>query len=1023
MNQQQFLDSILEKSMLITEKRKYYNGTVTKENLRYLEDWKNQKNLVTDEILKMILEKEGMSENEFAYSISPFKTLETYDIPEWMNILKQILNEFNIEDIQALPFWDISIAIYPFINYISNVINNFKWGSSGIILSQHALEDIIKAYIIHSLNFFEKCLVVELNEYKKNHKFNTNNKNEQFEEFLKNMFSTKEQYYEFYEKYAVSTRLVTECSLYFVSNIYEFFRNLINSLDEIDNNLHIRIHEIKSLEFSVGDTHEKGKEVIIVKSENGTVVYKPKNLDICKAFSDFIQYLNSTLNGLDLKTPNGVYKDTFAFLEFIEYKNCYSENEIERFYERFGYILALGYFFSITDLHLENIIAAGEYPIIVDGETMMQNSIKYYKTENVLTHFYSQYYMDTVLSTALLPNTAKLDNSLDLSGLAGDEQTSQKKYLSAVSIGTSDFHFEEKEYTMDAASNIPMIKDKKVNFKKYNYHIINGFTKVCEYFYNHKEFFVSDINSPLHEFENKKIRFLVKSTQKYGDMLTYLNHPSCCSRMSIRERVLQNIWAYPHSNKNIIKSEYQDMLFNDIPIFYSLTDSTDLYDSYGNLYENYFTETGYHKVLNRIKAIDSKQIKLQKDLLCLHLGIYDEYKRSEFSRKRYTFTDCKINTLAEAEKIGKQIISEADEDSFNNILWKYIKIDEISTSLGIAGLDLYDGISGIATFFFELYRISGKKIFYEYYNKCVCNCEKELKYMPDEFSAYCSKFSLLFPIMLELKWFQHSNHLEIFHVLLKKFKEMDKITIKKSKKFSIEWINGISSLLVIVAEILEHINCLSREEYNFLTKFICNLKEIILEELSTYSPVVGQAHGYSGIMLALARFTKFVNLKEREELYNIIKCYLKKELELYEIEYKNNRDKWCNGLCGMIIARLEIKKICPDIGINRELDVLISKLIECQKDMFMGDSLCHGNAGTIFVIKNLLENHIDFDNELKAILNKMLIQMWGESLYNGYHLVGTMCVNNMGLFTGYAGIGLMYLKMYDPTVCNVFTLL
>ena len=268
--------------------------------------------------------------------------------------------------------------------------------------------------------------------------------------------------------------------------------------------------------------------------------------------------------------------------------------------------------------------------------------------------------------------------------------------------------------------------------------------------------------------------------------------------------------------------------------------------------------------------------------------------------------------------------------------------------------------------------------------------------MPDEFSAYCSKFSLLFPIMLELKWFQHSNHLEIFHVLLKKFKEMDKITIKKSKKFSIEWINGISSLLVIVAEILEHINCLSREEYNFLTKFICNLKEIILEELSTYSPVVGQAHGYSGIMLALARFTKFVNLKEREELYNIIKCYLKKELELYEIEYKNNRDKWCNGLCGMIIARLEIKKICPDIGINRELDVLISKLIECQKDMFMGDSLCHGNAGTIFVIKNLLENHIDFDNELKAILNKMLIQMWGESLYNGYHLVGTMCVNNMG---------------------------
>lgn len=48
------------------------------------------------------------------------------------------------------------------------------------------------------------------------------------------------------------------------------------------------------------------------------------------------------------------------------------------------------------------------------------------------------------------------------------------------------------------------------------------------------------------------------------------------------------------------------------------------------------------------------------------------------------------------------------------------------------------------------------------------------------------------------------------------------------------------------------------------------------------------------------------------------------------------------------------------------------------KGYVYGDSLCHGNAGTIFVIKNLLENHIDFDNELKAILNKMLIQMWGK---------------------------------------------
>lgn len=447
--------------MLISEKCKFYEGKVTKKNLEHLTKWKSQKNLVTDEILKLILEKENMSENEFAYAITPLQLSEQHEIPEWLKILKDILEGFEIDELQSLPSLDISIVILPFIKYVNDVILHFDWGTSKIILSDYALQDILKNYIIHTLSFFEKCLVIELDEYKKHQNFSIDDKKEQFEEFLKINFATKEQYYIFYEKYAVSTRLATERTIYFIHNISEFFNNLITAADEIHKLLNIPVKKIQNLILSVGDTHEKGKEVIIVKLENGTIVYKPKNLDICKAFSQFIDYTNDNLNGLDLKTPKGIYKETFAFLEFIEYKSCHVEDEIERFYERFGYILALGFFLSITDLHLENIIAYGEYPIIVDGETMMQNTVKYYKKENAITHFYNKYYADTILSTALLPNTVKIDNSLDLSALSGDEQTSQKKYLAAVNIGTSDFHFEEIEYTMEAADNIPMLNGEK----------------------------------------------------------------------------------------------------------------------------------------------------------------------------------------------------------------------------------------------------------------------------------------------------------------------------------------------------------------------------------------------------------------------------------------------------------------------------------------------------------------------------------------------------------------------------------
>lgn len=1022
MDFQKDLLSIYEKSMLISEKRKFYEGEVTKKNEECLKKWKEQKNLVTDEILKLILEKENMSEKEFSFAISPIKVSEKYEQPEWLKILKDILDEFEIEVFEALPFLDISVVILPFILYMNNAILHFEWRDSHITLSECAIQNILNNYVLQILSFFEKCVVIELDDYKHNHGFSVDDKKEQFVEFLRTSFSSKKQYYCFYEKYAVSTRLATERSIYFLSNISEFFTNLINSADDIDKYLKIPVKKICNLELSVGDSHEKGKEVIIVKLDGGTIVYKPKNLDVCKAFSLFIDYLNNSLKGLYIKTPRGIYKENYAFIEYIEYKSCYTESEIKRFYERFGYLLALGFFLSITDLHLENIVAFGEYPIIVDGETMMQNTIKYYKTENAINRFYDKYYVNTILSTGLLPNTIKIDNSLDLSALSGDEQISHKKYLSPVNIGTSDFHFEETDYIMNAANNIPMLNEEKIEFTKYINCIIDGFNKVYIFFYNNKELLVSDTMSPLNVFKNKKTRFLVKSTQKYAEMLNYLNHPSCCIQMAVRERILQNIWAYPHYNKDIVKSEYKDLLINDIPIFYSYTDSSDLYDSYGNIYENYFDVTGYQKVCDRIKNIGKEQLQTQMDLLCLHLGLYDEYKKSEFSRRLYNFGTLSINCLTEAEKIGNRIISEAMEDSFHHIVWKHIDIGETSTVLGLTGVDLYDGISGIAVFFLELYRISEKQIYYDYYDKCLYHCSLILDYLPDQFSAYGSKFSVLLPIAIELKWFNSSKYENLFHKLLYILDGKSKMDIQTSKEFSIHWINGISGLLVVLAEIKEYIKCLSDKEKTILQRFIQNLKDMILVEIQNSTLISGQAHGYSGVMLALARCYKDSNPYEKKKMLNMIKSHLNRELELNVSEYRENRDKWCRGLCGMIMSRLEIVELIPEMDLHHELVTLVDKLIICQKDMFVGDSLCHGNSGTLFVISHLIEKGFDPEYKLQSILNRMINQMWGESLYNGYHLAGTRSVCNMSLFTGYAGVGLMYLKIYDQSICNVLTL-
>ena len=55
---------------------------------------------------------------------------------------------------------------------------------------------------------------------------------------------------------------------------------------------------------------------------------------------------------------------------YIEQKPCVREEEIKRYFYRLGIQLFICYLSGTSDLHRENIIADGEYPELIDLETM-----------------------------------------------------------------------------------------------------------------------------------------------------------------------------------------------------------------------------------------------------------------------------------------------------------------------------------------------------------------------------------------------------------------------------------------------------------------------------------------------------------------------------------------------------------------------------------------------------------------------------------------------------------------------------
>ena len=59
------------------------------------------------------------------------------------------------------------------------------------------------------------------------------------------------------------------------------------------------------------------------------------------------------------------------------------EDGCKRFFRRAGAWLALFHCFAASDMHQENMIAAGDHPVPIDLETILQATAEEHKTEEI----------------------------------------------------------------------------------------------------------------------------------------------------------------------------------------------------------------------------------------------------------------------------------------------------------------------------------------------------------------------------------------------------------------------------------------------------------------------------------------------------------------------------------------------------------------------------------------------------------------------------------------------------------------
>lgn len=125
---------------------------------------------------------------------------------------------------------------------------------------------------------------------------------------------------------------------------------------------------------SLSDPHHHGRTAMQLKLEAGSVVYKPRPGDGEWEWGALIESMNAHSFRPKLRAGRVLRRRGYCWMEWVAAASCKDGAEARRFYERMGGMIAAAYLLKAVDCHRDNLIAAGEYPVLVDADALWHST-------------------------------------------------------------------------------------------------------------------------------------------------------------------------------------------------------------------------------------------------------------------------------------------------------------------------------------------------------------------------------------------------------------------------------------------------------------------------------------------------------------------------------------------------------------------------------------------------------------------------------------------------------------------------
>jgi type 2 lantibiotic biosynthesis protein LanM len=1017
-----------------------------------LRRWQSQYPFATTSLFAQRLESEGLSEEEMEYLLGePAERLSKRlcGPPEWLSDLARAFSRSGPtsplpvpEQLRGTGVAGLLDALEPLISQARERLGEGAAELAGRWSPLPFDPATVEALLFQNLpeplfSRFSRTAVLELNVARLEGKLGGDTPEERFWSFVERL-RQRDGVIALLEEYPVLARQLVVHLNHWADFSLEFLRHLCHDWEELRRTFAPDADPgvLTSLHGGMGDSHRDGRSVLIATFSSGfRIVYKPRSMALDLHFQELLRWLNARSNHPPFRTLTILDRETYGWTEFVVAGSCATTEEIQRFYERQGAYLILLHALKATDFHFENLIAAGEQPVLLDLEALFHQRPNL-PDSNDADELAFRRLFDSVLGVGLLPRriwSNQESDGIDLSGLGGEAgQLTPTKVSTWERAGTDEMQLVRKRLPMFGGQNRPFLDSQQLDLLDYVAEIVKGFTNLYRVLLEHRdELWAAD--GPLMRFANDEVRVIIRPTQTYSMLLEESFHPDVLRNALDRDLLFDRLWVgadfVPHLAK-VIPAERKDLLKGDIPMFTARPNSRDLWSSSGERISAIFEESSLELARRRFFEMNERDLLQQTWFIRASLATLSA-DRETSHLPTYTLRETPAKTepadLVRLARSAGDRLGELAVRGDENATWIGITpTNENHWSLSPLSVDLYDGVPGNVLFLAYLGAVTKDEQYTTLARFGLATMRQQMERMKLQVTSI-GGFNGWGGVIYT---FAHLASLwKDWGLVAEAEKVVEALPPLIEKDRQLDLIGGAAGC---ITGLLSLYRCAPSPSV-LQTAIRCGERLIGTAERMERgigwkpflgaTPLAGFSHGAAGIAHALLELAAVTG---QERFRDVALDAFEYERSLFSVDKANWPDLrdfesgnegervfltgWCHGAPGIGLGRVHALKHVDDESVRAEIRVAVQTTMNIG---FGGNhSLCHGDLGNLELLG--MASEVLGDAQLcdqAARLKSMIV----ESIDRDGWLCGiSLGVESPGLMTGLAGIGYQLLRLSAP---------